>query len=703
MIMPADNSDWRSVLAATQAYNLSRSGTFDLRPFWRTLAFRQYAGQPQPVIRAQAFANVLDHVDLHTYGRELVVGSRAGFAVDALPDGVSQADYQAAVAQHDARGQRDFQAGWDHTLADYPTLLAEGIKGLLGRIAESRQVHTSADQQAVLDGMQIAVDALGRFILRHAAQTADAELAGRLKWIAGNQPRTFHEAVQLVWLTHIAFVSEGRYANALGRIDQYLLPFYNRDIAAGRLDRRLTLDILCHLWAHVEELGEVTNICVGGQKPDGSDGTNELSYLCIEATRLVQSPHTNLSARFHDGSPDAFHQATFECIRTGVGFPAIFNDHVLIPGLVEAGIPIEVARDHCMAGCIETMLAGRQQAWSDSRFNTPLCLLSALDRLAGETAPSWERLQTLFAEEVRSALAVHTAGINAHIGSFPPEKFPDPFLSALTRDCIGRARDINDGGAEFSRFHGIAIMGLATIADSLAAVKKLVIEDKAVSLQALLAAIKTDFAGQEPLRQMLMNKAPKYGNADPYVDDIAAWVVQLTANTCLEHRTIDGGKFIAAMAANVSNIPAGKEVGATPDGRHAGVPLSDAASPYFGRDMQGPTAFLRSVARPDYRRVLTGSVINMKFEPDFFQGLSGVARFGAITRFFVRSRIPELQFNFTGTRTLLDAREHPENHGSLVVRVSGFSAYFTRLSSEVQDDIIRRRGHGAPSDGQVPC
>ena len=433
----------------------------------------------------------------------------------------------------------------------------------------------------------------------------------------------------------------------------------------------------------------------GGLTPDGRDGTNELSYLCIEATRLVQSPHTNLSARFHDGSPEDFHRAAFECIRTGVGFPAIFNDHVLIPGLVEAGVPVEVARDHCMVGCIETMLAGRQQAWSDSRFNTPLYVLSALRRLAEETVPTWERLQGLFAEEVHAAMERHAAGVNAHIVRFPAERFPDPFLSALTRDCIGRARDINDGGAEFRRFHGVAVMGLATLADSLAAVKKLVIEEKQVSLPDLLAAMNVDFAGHEPLRQRLMHAAPNYGNAEPYVDDIAAWVVSLTADACLAHRTVDGGRFVSAMAANTTNIPAGKEVGATPDGRHAGTPLSDAASPYFGRDTNGPTAFLQSVARPDYRRVLTGSVINMKFEPEFFLGEAGVARFGALTHYFVQNRIPELQFNFTGTRTLLEARSRPEEHGNLVVRVSGFSAYFTRLDAAVQEDIIRRRAHSA--------
>jgi len=689
----AIHSDWRVLLAATRAVNRCRPGVYDMRPYWREMAFREHAGQPQPVIWAQAFAHVLAHFGLHTYPGEQILGSRAGLFAAKLPDGVSDVDYHEAVKTCDDRGRRDFWAGWDHTLADYPTLLSEGIGGLLACLAESRRNHQAPEEQAVLDGMQITLEGLSRFIGRHAVLVSDPEMAASLNWISRQPPRTFHEAIQLVWLTQMAFVTEGRYANALGRIDQYLYAFYQQDLASGRLNREGALNLLCHLWAHIEELGEVTNICVGGLTPEGRDGTNELSYLCIEATRLVQSPHTNLSARFHDDSPAAFHRAAFECIRTGVGFPAIFNDHVLIPGLVEVGIPLEVARDHCMVGCIETMLAGRQPAWSDSRFNTPIYLLSALHRLADEAVPNWERLQALFTEEVQHAMAQHAATVNAHIERFPAAQFPDPFLSVLTRDCIGRARDVNDGGAEFPRFHGVAVMGLATISDSLAVVKKLVFEEKTVSLLELIDALDKDFVGQESLRQMLMHKAPKYGNDDSYVDDIAVWMVALAADACLAHRTPDGGRFVAAMAANVNNISAGKEVGATPDGRRAGTPLSDAASPYFGRDMKGPTAFLRSVSRPDYRRVLTGSVINMKFDPDFFRDESGATRFGALTHFFVQSRIPELQFNFTGTRTLLAAREHPENYGDLVVRVSGFSGYFTRLEPEVQEDIIRRKEH----------
>lgn len=686
---------WQGVREKTGDFNRQSKSGFDMRPFWRGKAFSAHRNDPAPLMWARVFAGVLDNIGLHTYEGEALVGSRAGFVVETLPEDISEGGYRAAVAVHDAHGRRDFWAGWDHTLADYPALLEQGIQGFLKRIAVARTVHNDIRRRENLDAMAVTLEALARFILRHVALTDDAELAAGLCHIAANPPRDFREALQLVWLTHIGFVSQGRCSNALGRLDQYLYPWYRRGRNCGQLTDDKALDLLCHLWARIEELGEVTNICVGGLNPDGGDATNELTYLCIEATRRVQSPHTNLSARFHDTAPDAFYRACFACIQTGVGFPAIFNDHVLLEGLAEIGIPDEVARDYCMVGCIETMLPGRQQAWSDSRFNTPGFMLKALQRLRREGAPSWGQLQAFVQEEIAVGLADHVERVNAHIAQSPATQFPDPFLSALTNDCIARGLDINDGGAEYARFHGIAIMGLATVSDSLAALRKLVLEDKRVSLNVLWDALDGDFFGHEPLRQMLLNRAPSYGNDERYVDDIAAWVVRITSEECLKHRVHGGGRFVAAMAANISNISAGREIGATPDGRHAGVPISDAASPFYGRDRQGPTALLHSVSRPDYHLVLTGSVINMKFEPEFFLDEEGARRFLALMRFFVRERIPELQFNFTGTDLLSEARANPEQYDNLVVRVSGFSEYFTRLSRAVQDDIIRRRAHGA--------
>ncbi len=674
-----------------------RAPRYDLPAFRRGSSYSQDSDPAEPLVRARAFAAVTDGLAVHVADDNLLAGSVRGFRSHELPPGASQAEYDSAIAACRQRGQRDFGAGFDHTLADYPALLAEGVDGIIRRIEESRARHSDSRSRTCLAAMIVALEGFRALILRHAHA---AEKAGRpgtaedLRAIAEAPPTTFSGALQLVWMVHLAFASEGRHHMALGRLDQYLLPYYLNDLRAGRLTRKNALGLLGALWRRLDEVGEVQNICIGGLRPDGSDATNELSYLILETALDVRTPHANLSARFHDGSPQEFYHACFETIRTGVGFPAVFNDHVLVPALTALGIPAVEARDYCMVGCIETMLGGRQGPWSDSRFNMPAVLLEAMSSLQGRSDPGFELLRGEFAAGIAEGIRAHAARINAHIRRFPVDAFPDPFLSALTHDCISRGRDVNAGGARFARFHGVACMGLSTVVDSLAAVRRFVFEEKRLSLGEMVDVLGRDFEGHEPLRQALVHRAPKYGVDDPQIDALAAWLVDLVGGECLKHRLDCGGRFVACMAANVQNISAGRDVGATPDGRGAGRPISDAASPYFGSDVQGPTALLHSVSVPDYSRAAGGTVINVKFEPEHFRGEEGFGRFVPLLKFFVRGRIPQLQFNFTGDETLRAARREPEKYRSLVVRVSGFSARFVRLDPEVQEDVIRRRAHG---------
>jgi formate C-acetyltransferase len=666
-----------------------------MRKYWRALAYREHEGEPEAIVRAEAFAAVLRHIGLHVHPGEAIAGSRDEFVRDRLPSGISETDYGLATTEHDRRGQRGFQAGFDHATPDYPTILAEGIDGVAQRAATRRRSRVTPAEAAFLDAVTICIGGLSILAERYAETSSRPDI---LRRVAHAAPRTFHEALQLVWLIHLAFVSEGRYAMALGRLDQYLYPFYEADLAAGRLSRSEALDLLCQVWAKIEELGEVTNICIGGLTPDGRDATNELSYLALEATARVQSPRTNLSARFHDGSPERFHRACFECVRTGVGFPALFNDHALVPGLVGIGIPLEIARDYSMVGCIETTFAGRQQAWGDGvpgfqGESNQQCLDRALHQLANEDDPSYERLVALFRGEIRTFFGECADRVNRLIERFPPERFPDPFLSALTQDCIARARDINDGGALIPRFYKCAGgENLASLADSIAAVRKLVFDERAVTLSELVAALDANFAGHEALQAMLLSAAPKYGNDDPYVDEIARDVLEMITEEVMALPAVHGGgRFVACAAGNIHNIVRGRKVGATPDGRKSGEPLADATSPFFGRDRHGPTAILASMGRTANGQILGGRVANLKFEPAHFTGEEGARRFAAFTHAFVDRRIQELQVNFTGNAVLEDARDNPDKYRNLVVRVSGFSAYFTQLSPEVQADVIRRR------------
>lgn len=687
-------NDWQWLLEQNRLLS-AQTRRVNLCALERARGYRMAGDLPAPLLRAQGFAAVLDNLPLRHDGGWLA-GNPWDLTAGELPAGLPAEEYDGLMGELARRGQRDFWAGFDHSLADYPNLLAKGVGGLLALVEGRLSAETDADKLITLRGFHVALKAFSRFALRQAtaAEEAGDEGAAELcRAVAEDAPRTFPAALQLVWLTHLAFKTEGRAHMALGRLDQYLLPFYEDDLRHGRLTREEAGEWICHLFARLDAIGEVQNICIGGQTPAGTDAVNELSYLILECVGRVNSPHTNLSARFFDGTSPRFLRACFELIRTGIGFPAVFNDEVLVPGLVEVGIPLEHARDACMVGCIETMLSGCQPPWSDSRFNSPVYLLSALERAEVEGCTDFDAFQELFREETRQALAAHAQMINEHRALFPAERFPDPFLSVLTRDCISRGLDIHAGGAVFPPFHGIAVMGLATIADSLAALRRLVFTEHSLTLAELNRALRDDFHGAETLRQMLLHRAPKYGNDLPEVDELAADYVDWIACECLRLKFAEGGLFVAAMAANVQNISAGKEVGATPDGRHAFTPLSDAASPYFGRDEQGPTAFLRSVAKPDYQRVLTGSVINMRFDPAFFQDEEGAQRFLSFLRYFIAARIPELQFNFTSAQTLQDALRDPEHHRDLVVRVSGFSARFVELAREVQEDIARRRAH----------
>lgn len=697
--MNIQHRDWKKqVVIERQAndkeYHLSSHKKYQFGMMYRGRFFLQNArGESEAIFRAYALDHALQNLPLSiSEDQEFFCGGES-YESNELPSGISEMDYACFRAADSGRGNRNFPQGANHTLPYYPMILELGLGGIIGKIEKELSKRRTREKKMYLEAMKIAVNAVRGYIKRASGfcmKNGRSELAERLSRIESAAPQSFADALQLVWLVHVVLESEGRGHNALGRLDQYLYEFYRKDVEKGILDHDTALYYLCHIWTKIEGMHMVTNICIGGLKPDGTDGTNELSYLCLEATKEVKSPSTNLSARFHDGSPEAFHRACFDCIRTGIGFPAIFNDHVCIKALENAGIPTEYARNFCMVGCVEAVIGGQQQAWGDSRFEGQIVLCRALGKI--ESVSSYDELWKLYCKYQAEDVKKHVDRINAMIASAPASQFPDVLLSALTDDCIGRALDINDGGAIFKRIHGAGFMSLGTVADSLAAVKKLVFEEKKISASELRKALDSDFKDREDIRQMLINGAPKYGNDDDYVDSIAVEIVRQACAEFAKHKTVDGGSFSACFATNINNISAGKITPATPDGRHAWTPLSDAASPYFGRDVHGPTAVISSIGKPDYTNC-NCTVVNMRFQPDFFKGESGIASFVSIMKTFVKKRIQELQFNFSDHKLLEKALEQPELYQDLMVRVSGFSAYFTKLEKTIQHDVMRRRAH----------
>ena len=399
--------------------------------------------------------------------------------------------------------------------------------------------------------------------------------------------------------------------------------------------------------------------------------------------------------------PDAFLDECLKVIGTGLGYPALMNDTVNMAALRRFGYAEKDILNYSMVGCIENFITGMQPPWSDGRFDTPRFLEYVLregegfdKNRKGLPGKHLDELTTMdaFMAELERQLA---NGVKEYVDQVlqesyvaDPENYTSPFLSCFCKDCIKRGRDINMGGSRYPSAHGAVLMGVGTMSDSLAAIEKVVFNDKDATLSELADAIKQNFEGYEALHQKLLS-APKYGNNDPFADKYAVWFTTYLSDRFDEYHTHDGGAFYTAMAANTSNIYAGQIIGATPDGRLAMQPLSDAASPTYGRDTKGATSSLLSTAKPDYTRCACGTVVNQKYSPSMFADGKREKLLKLIRVYFEKGG-QELQINATSREILEDAIKHPENYPDLVVRVSGFSALYVTLTREVQEDILRR-------------
>jgi pyruvate-formate lyase len=696
----------------------------DMRPWFRAQSFRQTTDSPLTVRRALALNAVLESMPLTIHENDCLAGSMCGAIFGVLPDGVTREEYDQAVEEVAAIGERTFRTNADHYAPDYQTLLSKGIGGLREDALTARALPRPESERDFLDSVVTALDGVSILLQRYAAAHREAayrdtdrtraehlsNLADLLDRVSTRAPETFHEAVQLVWTFHFIFSLEGRGAMAFGRIDQYLYPFYRDDMKRGILTRDDAAAILESLWAKLEEPGipnPIQNIAIGGTTPDGSDGTNDLSCLILDVTGTMRTPASNVSARFHTESSDTFYEACADLVKTGIGFPAMFNEEVLIEGLMNTDVPLEHARDFCFVGCIETLVQGRMPPWSDSVVNMlkafELALHNGIDPQTGnQVGPRTGELDDLstfgdlvsaFNRQLGTMVSNHVAEIDS-TKIIDAENYTSPLLSSVTQDCIKRGRDINDGGALYPDFHGIAGMGIGTTTDALEALRTLVFEEQRFSLPDIVAALDRDFDGDEVLRETLLG-APKYGNGDARTSSLAADVASLFCGFVLDYKTpASGGKppgqYVPLLAANINNIGAGCQVGATPDGRHAYTPLSDAASPHFGRDVHGPTTTLRSLSEIDYTAVVGGTVVNMRFQKSALNGMKGTQNLAALVRSYFEMGGAQVQINVADRTILEDARRNPEKHSDLLVRVSGFSAQFVGLSDVVQQDILSR-------------
>lgn len=695
--------------------------------YLKYLGYSEHFDEPAPLARAYAIESLFCNHKKYIYENDLVAGSLRGLLSDHFD--LSDDLLKKAEKVCDSYGTNGFWTNVDHFAPDFETFLNEGVGGTIEKIQLSLKAHAKdgdfEKKKVFLQAAEISMRAFGEMICQYgeaAAQKAEtvkgtrqkenlmeiARICGKLKW---GKPENFHDALQLVWFTHIAFLYEGRYAMALGRLDQYLFPFYERDLAACCLTRSTALDLVeCTLYKIGEKRyfggDDVVNIAIGGVKPDGTGAVNELSYVILQAVKNCNIPGPNLSARIYDNAPDEFLDECLKVIGTGLGYPALMNDEINIPALHRHGYSIEDCRNYCMVGCIENFIQGKQPPWSDGRYNVPKyielalnngCCMQTGERLGPETgdASSFETMESFMdalEKQMRFGAAEYMMFFRNENERYNPVMYTQPFLSCFCADCIGRGLDINDGGAIYPSVHGAACMGIATVADSLAAMDEIIYTKKQISIETLKDALLKDFEGYGDLRQELL-RAPKYGNNLDAADQYAVWYVLFTNELFSKYRTRDGGAIYTAMASNTSNIPAGKEVAATPDGRKSGEPLSDAASPMHGMDINGPTSVINSMTKPDYTLVSCGTVLNQKFSPSMFSDDKKRAKLLGLIKTYFKKGGQEIQINAISRNVLFEAMKNPQDYKNLVVRVSGFSAYYICLGKEVQEDILKRTEH----------
>lgn len=679
--------------------------------YYRYLGYKQDIAAEPSTFRANGIYALFTETKPVIMKNEIIVGNKKPLFADV--DKITL-EYAEKIVQR--FGERTFISNKDHYAPNYDHILTVGLPSLIDEIDNSLEIHGNDTRKCeTLLAMKHTLCGFSQMIKNHvlAAQECKKDPAynkERLDGIIKNceaitegKPQTFAQALQLVWFCHSAFLMEGRYAMALGRLDQYLYPFYQADIEKGITTDEQVVELLENVFIKLQD--DIVNICIGGQNKNRECEINPLSYCILKAVGNCNVPGPNLSLRLTENTPDDFLDECLKTIGTGLGYPALMNDAVNIAALKKYGYAEEDIYNYSMVGCIENFITGMQPPWSDGRFDTPRYFdyifnngisetngSIGLDTGDVENIGSMQEFMTVFEKQLTFGAAEYYATFNKDNSFINQAYYPEPFLSCFCYDCIGRGLDINNGGSKYPSVHGAAVMGIGTTADSLAAIEKVVFTDKRATLSDIKNALNCNFEGYEELHKELL-AAPKYGNNDDFVDKYAVWFIDYLGALFENYKTRDGGGIYIAAAANTSNIYAGRSIGATPDGRKRGEPLSDAASPSYGKDVKGPTSTINSLSKPDYTKVACGSVVNQKYSPTMFNDQNR-PKLQALIRTYFKKGGQEIQINATSREVLEKAMEEPEKYKNLVVRVSGFSAFYVTLDKSVQLDILNRTQKG---------
>ena len=681
-----------------------------------------------------------------------------------------------------------FYNGVGHVTVKYWEVLETGFEGIMEKarkeldgcsVGDGNYARKSHFLEAVILSCKAVIDYAGRYAKlaqEMAAQTSDPVRKQELFVIAENCSRVpakgaqnFYEACQSFWFVQQLLQMESSgHSISPGRFDQYMYPYYKKDMEAGTITREFAQELMDCIWVKLNDLNKCRdaasaegfagyslfqNLIAGGQNKEGEDVTNDLSVMCIQASMHVHLPAPSLSVRVWNGSPHEFLIKAAELTRTGIGLPAYYNDEVIIPALQNRGLSLEDAREYNIIGCVEPQKAGKTEGWHDAAFFNmcrPLELVFANGMDKGEIVgiptgdvtqmKSFEEFFDAYKKQMEYCISLLVNADNA-IDVAHAERCPLPFLSCMIDDCLKEGKSVQEGGAVYN-FTGPQGFGIANMADGLFAIRKLVYEDKKVSMKELKEALAWNydkgldaqsagdmtemimkamqkagrnvdastaegllktFMGMKPGEQKtqrfkeihdMIDEVPKFGNDIPEVDYFAREVAYTYSKPLQKYNNPRGGKFQAGLYPVSANVPLGGQTGATPDGRYAHTPVADGVSPSAGKDVKGPTAAATSVSRLDHFIVSNGTLFNQKFHPSALSGREGLEKFVALIRGYFDQKGMHMQFNVVDRQTLLDAQEHPEKYKHLVVRVAGYSALFTTLSRSLQDDIIRRTEQG---------
>ncbi|MHC4984981.1 MAG: pyruvate formate lyase family protein [Planctomycetota bacterium] len=632
-------------------------------------------------------------------------------------DNVDAEDLVGAGPWGDVGPDRVFiGGGWveNHSIRDYEKVLRIGFRALR-REVEDAISRADADADDYADRCSfwqaaLAICDAGELLGERYAQEAERlgleRMAEACRRVPAEGARTFAEAVQALWLLHILTCGEdGINANSLGRLDRIFYPYYAADIEAGRLERTGALALMEELACKLYLEYDVQHITLGGVDADGNTAVNELSYLFLDATENVKFIRC-ISVRLGKASSPEFVRRCCELMARGGGIPFVFNDDCFIPALTERGIGLVDARNYAPIGCIELTVPGRTNPHAASGwFNSLKCLELALfdgcDPQTGRqlgphtgTLVDFDSFEELFDAFCRQTETFARRMVNCcNRGEIAQQAGgPLPCWSVMTDDCIARGRDITDGGAVYN-YHSVCFLGAANVADALVALKKLVFEEQAISPAQMLAALRADFEGYEPIRQMLLNDASKYGNDIAEVDELAKRAADHFISFMDTQRSPHDGRYFVHLFSFVMNVPFGRDIGATPDGRRKGEPLAYSLSPHQGRDVEGATAVLNSIARLPHNRAAGATAAIVELDPNLLAGPEGVDRLTQLTQTAVAIGVGQLQWNVTTAERLIQAQQDPERYGNIAVRVAGYSQMFKLVPKDLQDHIIARTKH----------